>query len=73
MSDIGDVPASDQAPKRRVKFGSRPTQTVPHEWAEAILMEFAATEPQHFGRYLQFAALGEMPTAGRQRRGSGPQ
>jgi hypothetical protein len=63
----------DTAPKRRVKFGSRPTQTMPFEWAEAILTEWAQRAPHDFGRYLQFAALGELPPNGRQRRAAGPQ
>jgi hypothetical protein len=67
------TPETDQAPKRRVKFGPKPTQTVPFEWAETILTELAQREPHHFGRYLQFAALGEMPPDGRRARGSGAQ
>jgi hypothetical protein len=62
----------DQAPKRRVKFGNRPTQTLPFEWAEAILTKWAEAEPHNFGRYLQYAALGEMPPNGRRKAG-GPQ
>jgi len=60
----------DNAPKRRVKFGPRPNQTVPFEWAEDILTMLAQHEPQRFGSYLQHAAgLGELelPTNHRRR------
>lgn len=63
-------PMPDSAPKRRVKFGSRPTQSIPFEWAEDILTAWAEREPHTFGRYLQYAALGSMPPAARRSRGS---
>ena len=61
----------DTAPKRRVKFGPRPNQTVPFEWAEDILTTFAQHEPQRFGAYMAHAAgLGELelPQNGTRRR-----
>ena len=66
----------EQAPKRRIKFGQAPNQTVPHEWAEAILTKWAETDPAGFGRYLQYAALGVLPPPlingrGRRARGEG--
>ena len=61
-------PMPDSAPKRRVKFGNQPTQTVPFEWAEAMLTKWAETEPLNFGRYLAFAGLGQLP---KKQRGSG--
>jgi hypothetical protein len=63
--------ATQEAPKRRVKFGPRPNQTIPFEWAEDLLTQFAQHEPARFGAYLQHAAgLGELtlPSNGRGRR-----
>jgi hypothetical protein len=60
----------DLAPKRRVKFGPRPTQNMAFEWAEAMLTAWAERQPHEFGRYLQLAALGELPPAARKTRGS---
>jgi len=41
-----------------VKFGPRPTQEMPIEWAETILTELAAKHSAMFGNLLREATLG---------------
>jgi hypothetical protein len=41
-----------------VRFGPRPTQVMPLDWAEQILTEWARSHPPQFGKALAEAALG---------------
>jgi hypothetical protein len=41
-----------------VRFGPRPTQIMPLDWAEHILTEWAKSHPPQFGKALSEAALG---------------
>ena len=45
-----------ESKKARVKFGPRANQTVPHEWAEAMLTHLFQTRRKVFGEVLQHAA-----------------
>jgi hypothetical protein len=45
-----------KARKARVKFGPRSTQTVPHEWAQAMLSYLFQHNRKQFGSALQHAA-----------------
>ncbi len=47
------------AEEPRVRFGDRPSQTMPAEWAEVMLKAFAAEHPLQFGKLLARAALGD--------------
>jgi hypothetical protein len=42
--------------KARVRFGPKAHQTVPHEWAERMLMRLFQTNRAVFGKTLQHAA-----------------
>lgn len=42
--------------KTRVRFGPKPHQTVPHEWAERMLTQLFQTNRKAFGVVLQHAA-----------------
>lgn len=42
--------------KTRVRFGSQPHQTVPHEWAERMLTRLFQSNRAAFGRVLKHAA-----------------
>jgi hypothetical protein len=42
--------------KARVRFGPKAHQTVPHEWAERMLMRLFQTNRAQFGKVLQHAA-----------------
>ena len=46
----------DSAPRRRVKFGPNPHQTMPHEWAESAFEWIFVHHPHVFGDALQHAA-----------------
>lgn len=54
MSENGDGNG-----KIYVKFGPRPTQEMPIEWAEKLLSDWRATDPKRFG-----AALAAVVTEG---------
>ncbi len=41
----------------RVRFGDRPSQTMPLQWAESMLKDFAVEHPIQFGKLLARAAL----------------
>jgi len=63
--------APENAPRRRVKYGSAPNQTIPFEWAEDILTQMAQHEPKRLAAYISHAAgLLELPSNGTRRRGS---
>lgn len=47
---------SSEGRKARVRFGVQPHQTVPHEWAERMLMRLFQTNRATFGKMLQHAA-----------------
>ena len=50
-----------QAPPRdeiRVRFGPRPTQVVPLDWAESMLTELKRINPGLFGKLLTAASDG---------------
>ncbi len=48
----------------RVSFGPHPSDTLPVEWAQRMLTEWAASQPAVFGRYLARAALNGRGKAG---------
>ena len=54
---MSDTDQATPAPEARVKFGPRPSQHMPAEWAEHMLTELAATKPAVFGTLLKAAAL----------------
>ena len=60
----------DNAPKRRVKFGNAPHQTVPFEWAESMFVWLFEHHQHVVGDALQHAA-GIEP--GQRRRGRAAQ
>jgi len=65
--------APENAPRRRVKYGSAPNQTIPFEWAEDILTQMAQHEPKRLAAYISHAAgLGELelPSNSTRRRGA---
>jgi len=41
---------------KRVKFGPKPTQTVPHDWAEDMLAYLFLNQKRAFGNALRYAA-----------------
>lgn len=47
----------DEAGEIRVRFGSGPSQTMPIDWAEAMLAEWKDKKPAEFGKYLSEAAM----------------
>jgi hypothetical protein len=47
---------STEGRKARVRFGPKPHQTVPHEWAERMLTRLFETNRKAFGVVLQHAA-----------------
>ena len=53
--------------KARVKFGQKPSQTIPHEWAESALMWICEHHQRTFGDALQHAAGLDVQGNGRRR------
>ncbi len=43
----------------RVRFGDRPTQTMPLQWAETMLSLLMKEHPAQFAKLLPRAAMGE--------------
>jgi hypothetical protein len=46
-----------------VRFGPRPNQVIPAEWAEGILTDLAHTKPNTFGTLLRKQVLAGLPQA----------
>ena len=55
---MSDTDQAAPAPEPRVKFGPRPTQHMPREWAEHMLTELARTKGPLFRKLLGEAAIG---------------
>ena len=52
----------------RVRFGPRPSQTMPLEWAEAMLMQLCERDRKRFGDLLASAAVEGLDALNRERR-----
>lgn len=52
---------TERAPARaRVRFGTKPHQTIPHEYAERIIMTLAADSPAQFGSRLRAVVMADL-------------
>jgi hypothetical protein len=56
MSENPAFPDQDTR-KTRVKFGSKQWQTVPHECAEWMLIQWKTRDPKRFGEMLRNALM----------------
>jgi len=53
---VSDETTREPEQEQRIRFGSRPNQSVPLAWAEVILMELADVNPVLMGKLLVKAA-----------------
>lgn len=51
-----DAKNGSEGRARRVRFGPKPHQTVPHEWAERMISHLFQVNRKAFGGCLQYAA-----------------
>lgn len=56
---------TDEGRRARVRFGPKPHQTIPHEWAERIIMNLAKDNPSNFGNRLRAVVIADLPTDGK--------
>lgn len=54
----GPAPGMVRRDDIRVRFGPRPTQVIPLDWAESMLTELKKTKPALFGALLTAASDG---------------
>lgn len=58
---MSETAEANGAPAVRVPFGDRPNQTIPLDWAEAMLRDWRERDPQGFGFVLARLATGVDP------------
>jgi hypothetical protein len=61
IEDLDKLNGQVEAPPVRVRFGPGRTQTMPLEWAEAMLSAWRDTDPKRFGAALAKAAMEARP------------
>jgi hypothetical protein len=61
MQDLDKLNGQLDTAPVRVRFGPGRTQTMPQEWAEAMLSGWRDTDPKRFGAALAKAAMEARP------------